>query len=64
MMTVKNTSSASAAVTTIWLVTVKECGMHADEVADQDEHEQAEHEREKLIPCSPAAERTMPATNS
>lgn len=42
-------STAKAAVTMIWLVTVNEPGDHVTEhVARQHEHEQREHEREEL----------------
>ncbi len=44
----KNTISAITAVTIRWLVTVKKYGNMPNRFADQDEHEQREHQREEL----------------
>ena len=63
-VTPMKTTKASAKVTMMWLVTVKRVGDHPDQVAEQDEHEEREDEREVLPPSVPTLSRIMLATNS
>ena len=49
-MTVRMTRQASAKVTAIWLVTVKEPGTMPKKLAQQHEHEQREDEGEEFQP--------------
>ncbi len=65
-ITIRTTTSASAKVTVIWLVTVKltDGRQNSEQVRAQHEHEQREDERKILQPFVPAADWIMLATNS
>ena len=60
----KNTNNASDAVTTSWLVTVKEYGMSPIMLANSTNMKSVNTKGKNLIPSVPAELRTVLATNS
>ena len=60
----KNTNSASVAVTTNWLVTVKEYGMSPIRLANSTNMNSVNTKGKNFIPSVPAELRTVLATNS
>ena len=64
MTTVKNTMSAKAAVMTIWLVDAMAKGEKPIRLAKRTKKKTENTNGKNRMPSSPAAERTMPATNS
>jgi hypothetical protein len=61
---VKNTSSANAAVTMMWLVTEKVYGIMLITFATRTKMKMEYTSGKNLIPSSPALERIMLATNT
>src|SRR5580704_17909332 len=64
MTTMKNTSSASVAVTINWLVTVKEYGIRPIMLANRTNMNSVNTNGKNFIPSVPAELRTVLATNS
>ena len=63
-MTVKNTISASVAVITRWLVTVKKPGIRPKRFSTRMKLNSANTSGKKRMPSSPAPWRSMSATKS
>src|SRR5690242_9583915 len=64
MMTARMTTAASANVTQIWLVTVKDHGTSPKKLANKTNMKIVKTKGKKIRPSSPAAELIMLATNS
>ena len=62
--TVRNTSAASAAVTTMWLVTVKKPGIMPSMLQTKMNMKSVKTRGKYFIPACPVLSRSMPATNS
>ena len=62
--TVQNTSAASAAVTTMWLVTVKAPGIMPSMLAAKMNMNSENTKGKYFMPLWPVLSRSMPATNS
>ena len=62
--TVRNTSAASAAVTTMWLVTVKAPGIMPSMLQTKMKMKSANTKGKYFMPAWPVLSRSMPATNS